>query len=198
MTIQFIPILGRKIRFVQTGQNWDNKDNYVHIRRIEILSDDKKYSEGVFASLVKLSENQDPHKCPVKINSYCFDYSYFYLLDAEINASTFNHENSWFQIELSSGSAVLTGFRLKKYRLNVLKNFKIICTDDVNKSEELWTQLIEINEKTEDEHYLLDIYNFPHPSPPTRFIRLIQTGPNWENNYFLTFLHLDFFGCYFY
>ena len=29
-----------------------------------------------------------------------------------------------------------------------------------------------------------------------RFIRLIQTGPNWNNNDYLLFYHLDFFGYY--
>lgn len=57
--------------------------------------------------------------------------------------------------------------------------------------------LIEINEKTYNEHKDTDIYEFQHSSPPIKFIRLIQEGRNWNNDDFLLFFHLDFFGMYF-
>ena len=100
---------------------------------------------------------------------------------------------------MTRGIAVLNGFRLKKGNNSSVKlrNFKLICTDDSSKPESSWTTLIEINEKTENEHEILDIYEFPHPSPPTRFVRIVQTGKNWGDNWFLLFYHFDLFGSYF-
>ena len=68
---------------------------------------------------------------------------------------------------------------------------------DANKPLNSWTTLIEIKEKAEDEHQKLDIYEFPRQSPPVKYVRLIQTGPTWNDKLFLMFFHLDFFGYYF-
>ena len=73
----------------------------------------------------------------------------------------------------------------------------MICTDDSSKPESSWTTLIEINEETENEHEQLGIYEFPHPSPPTRIVRLVQTGENWSDELNLMFVHFDLFGSYF-
>ena len=105
-------------------------------------------------------------------------------------------ENSWFQIEFPKGKAIINGFRLKRCVQDKLQQYKIICTDDVYKPLEEWITLIEIDEKSKTEHEILDIYEFPQPSPPIKFIRLIQTGPNWDDNHYLEFYHLDFFGSY--
>ena len=102
-----------------------------------------------------------------------------------------------FKFELTRGTAVLNGFRLFKCSCNMPKSYKLICTDDSSKPELSWTTLIEINEKTENEHEILDIYEFPHPSPPTRFVRLVLTGKNWSDQLHLQFLHFDLFGSYF-
>ena len=94
--------------------------------------------------------------------------------------------------------AILNGFRLKRYSYpDLMKSYKIICSDDINKPIETWTTLIEINEKTKEDHKQLDIYEFPRSSPLTKFIRLIQTGPNWNNDIRLKFYHFDLFGTYF-
>ena len=85
---------------------------------------------------------------------------------------------------------------MKRCHPNKMRSYKIICTDDVYKAEEEWTTLIEINEETENEHKQLDIYEFTQPSPPTKYVRLIQTGPNWNNTLNLKFYHFDLFGNY--
>lgn len=41
-------------------------------------------------------------------------------------------------------------------------------------------------------------YKFSKPSPPAKFIRIVQTEPNWENCLQLKFAHFDIFGAYFY
>ncbi|KAK8845928.1 hypothetical protein M9Y10_020863 [Tritrichomonas musculus] len=197
MTVSFAPIRGRKVRFTQTGPNWDDGSNFLHIRGIELLSTDPKYSRGVFATLVGESENEDPHKCPVTISASHFDFNSFHSLNAEHNISTYPRENSWFQVELTRGTAVLNGFRLKRCSSGKLRSYKVICTDDSSKPESSWTTLIEINEETENEHGQLDIYEFPPPSPPTRFVRLVQTDKNWSDNSYFKFYHFDLFGSYF-
>ena len=197
MTVSFAPIRGRKVRFTQTGPNWDEGDNFLFIKGIELLSTDSKYSRGVFSTLVSESENEDPHKCPVIISAKYFDFNSFHALNAKYNICTYPRENSWFQVELTRGTAVLNGFRLRRCSPEKLRSYKVICTDDSSKPESSWTTLIEIHEKTKNEHELLDIYEFPQPSPPTRFIRLIQTRPNWIDDTRLEFIHFDLFGEYF-
>ena len=78
-----------------------------------------------------------------------------------------------------------------------MKSYKIICTDDHNKPEEGWTTLIEVKEEIENEHELLDIYEFSQPSPPVKYVRLIQIRANWGNKLHLMFYHFDLFGNYF-
>ena len=197
MNIDIEPMKGRIIRIINKGKNWD-KDKYsMNLQRIEILSSEAKYSKGVFATLIESNSKRDPHKCGVHITSTNFGFNSFHMIDAAANISTDNQENSWFQVELTKGTAIISGFRLKKGNSCKLKNFKIVGTDDINKPIDRWSTLIEINEKTENDHKQLDIYNLPKPSPPIKFIRLIQTGKGWNNDEFLIFYHLDFFGYYF-
>ena len=197
MTVNFEPIHGRKIRFIQKGPNWDENTNFLYIKGIELLSSESRYSKGVFKTLVDESEDKDPHKCPVIISASYFDFNNFYRVDSKINTYTYDFENSWFQVELTRGTAILNGFRLKRCGKFRLKSYKLICTFFSSKPESSWTKLIEINEKSNDEHGLLDIYEFPHPSPPTRFVRLVQTGRGWNNDLQLRFFHFDLFGSYF-
>lgn len=77
-----------------------------------------------------------------------------------------------------------------------MRSYKIICTEDAFKAEEEWTTLIEIKESKEDEHKILDIYKFSQPSPPTKYVKLIQTGPKWDGSRQLNFYHFDLFGDY--
>ena len=197
MTVSFAPIRCRKVRFTQTGPNWDKGNNFLLIKGTELLSTDSKYSRGVFSTLVGERENEDQRKCPVIISAPSFDFNSFHSPNAEYVICTHPYENSWFQVELTRGTAVLNGFRLKRCNPGKLRSYKVICTDDSSKPESSWTILIEINEKTENEHELLDIYEFAHPNPPTRIVRLVQTGKNWSDNLHLHFFHFDLFGSYF-
>ncbi|KAK8883083.1 hypothetical protein M9Y10_045731 [Tritrichomonas musculus] len=197
MTVNFIPVRGRIVRFIQTGPNWDKGSNFLNIKGFELLSSESKYSKGVFATLVNESKSKDQHKCPVVASAYNFDFNRFHSIDTKSNIYTFGFKNSWFQIELTRGTAVLSGFRLMRCNPEKIRNFKLICTNDPRMPESSWTKLIEINEKTEKEHKVIDIYEFPNPSPPTKFVRIVQTGHNWVNDDFLVFQHFDLFGFYF-
>ena len=84
MTVSFAPIRGRKVRFTQTGPNWDDGSHFLRIKGIELLSTDSKYSRGVFATLVGESENEDPHKCPVTISASYFDFNGFHSINADL------------------------------------------------------------------------------------------------------------------
>ncbi|KAK8840226.1 hypothetical protein M9Y10_031171 [Tritrichomonas musculus] len=197
MTINFRQVSGKKIRFTQTVPNWDKGTNYILIKRIEILSNEKKYAGGVFSTLIKSSLGRDPHIIPVFITSDGYGFNTFYSEKITGNTSTLNEENAWFQIELTQGFAILNGFLLHRGDPWVIRSFKIICTDDIRRPIDSWLTLFEINEKKEGEHRMNEIYLFDRPSPILRIIRLIQTGPNWCNNHFLKFFHFDFFGVYF-
>ena len=200
LTLKIKPIPCRKIRFIQTGPNWDKNTNYLFIKRIELLSGEPKYSTGIFSTLIKRNEHNDPHKIHVFITTSDFDLNRYYLLDSMNNPKdniwTRNKKNSWFQIEFTSGFSILNGFRMKRCEVDKLKSYKIICTDDVNKPINDWTTLIKIDEIDKDEHEDPSIYTFSRPSPPTRFVRIIMTDKNWDDNYSIIFYHLDFFGKY--
>ncbi|KAK8857398.1 hypothetical protein M9Y10_015803 [Tritrichomonas musculus] len=194
MKILFDPISCSTFRFVQKGPNW-NGSNFLSIKRIEFLSSEPKYSGGVFNALVSSCPNKDPHLCPAIISSSNFDFNTFHSLNPQSTICTFALENSWFQIELTSGFAILKGFRIKYCNSCRIKSCKIICTDDVKKPIDDWTTLIEIKQ-TNQYRYIPDTYEFSQFSPPARYIRLIQTGPNSEKNLFLKFRHFDLFGIY--
>ena len=55
---------------------------------------------------------------------------------------------------------------------------------------------MKINEKTQNDHKLLDVYKFEQPSLPVKIIRIIQTGKNWSEDKNLRICHIDFFGFY--
>ena len=192
MTIQFDAIQGTKIQFIQTGQSWDRKSHKINIKRIEILSSEDKFSKGVFTTLIESSENHDPHKCPVIVSATSHDNNSFYLSDTNKNVYMTNI-NQWFQIEFICGQVILCGFRLKKGKITKIKNFKIICTNDVNKPEENWETLFEINEQEQND---FATYEFNQPSHPIKFVRLMQIGTSWNNQKAFSFKHLDFFGAY--
>lgn len=75
-----------------------------------------------------------------------------------------------------------------------MKSYKIICTDDANKSIDKWISLSEIDEKSKDEHQIFDIYKFPQQSPPVKFVRIVLNGRNWSDKFLLIFYHFDLFG----
>ena len=196
MKIEIEKINGRIIRIVQTGPNWDTGTNFVNVKRIEILSDDQKYSKGVFATLIENCPAKDPHKCSVHITAKNYDFDSYIRIDSKLSICTSFMQNSWFQIELTKGKILINGFRLKRTKSNKLKSFKIIGTDDIKKPLDSWMTLTEINEKNINEHQMLDVYKIVQPNKPLKIIRLVQTGPNWNNQNFLMFHHFDIFGTY--
>lgn len=123
-----------------------------------LLSPEDKYSKGVFAALAAESENNDPRRCPVIISAKWYDHNRFHSINSKSVTWTYPWKNSWFQVELTKGVAILYGFRLKKNNSSKLKSYKLICTDDSRNPESAWTILIEINEKSENEHE--NIYEF--------------------------------------
>lgn len=192
MTINFSPTNGSCVRFVQTGPNWEN-GNVLFIKRFELLSPEEKYRKnGVFSTLIEESENKDPRKSKVWICATSFDLNSIHLTKSN-NASYCDGQNAWFQVELTHGSAILTGFRIA--RKSLLKSYKVIATDDNNKPIESWTKLFEINE--EDNKKILIWHDFLHPSPLVRFVRIVTTGPDWEGKNYLHLSNFDMFGYYF-
>lgn len=197
MKIKFNEVSGKKIRFIQTGPSWDKDTNYILIKRIEILSNERKYVHGVFSTLINSSISRDPHRISVFITSEGYGFNTFYSDNITGNTSTLNEENAWFQIELAQGLGIFNGFVLKRGNKWTVKSFKIICTDDIRRPIDSWLTLFEMNEKREGEHQLNEVYLFDRPSPIVRIVRIVQTGQNWSDNHFLKFHHFDLFGIYF-
>lgn len=77
-----------------------------------------------------------------------------------------------------------------------IKSFKIVASDVLNKPIESWYELINIRENPRNDEKKCVIYNLEHPSPPVRFVRVIQTEPNWDGNRRLIIYHFDIFGYY--
>lgn len=196
MEIRFKCIKGKKLRIIFTS-NWNQNPKFIELKKIEIISSEEKYSKGVFWTFINECKTYDPHKSHIYISSTRFDFNSFFLLDAEYTICTGSENNPWFQIELTQGIAILTGFRLKRYFYSKMKEYKIIATENFDKPIENWILLFEINEKSENEHEDPFIYKFSTPSPPIRFVRLVQTGGNWKNELLLQFNHFEIFGTYF-
>lgn len=193
MIININPRNGRSIKFINGGENCEQNEDHQHLGKIEILSNDPEYQNGVFDKLIRSSKSHDPHKCEVLFSATNFDFHSFYLIGNSKSICTSSDGNLWFQIEFINGLAVLTGFRLAKCRWTRMKNFKVIATDDCNKLLNAWTTLIEVNEHQN----LFDIFTFENPSPLIKFIRIVQIGKTWEDRNYMAFHHLDFFGYYF-
>ena len=201
MTININPKEGKVVKFVLTGPQWEdhrNKDNVIHVclKRFEILSEDQKYSKGVFDTLVQSCENQDPHKCNVLNSASLYDFNSFYLIDNTKQICTCGKkEKSWFQIELTKGLAVISHCRIKMISEDLyLKSFRIVGSNDCNIPVDEWKEIYSVDD---NKHELLDIYEFPKPSPPIKYVRLIMIEVKNPKYNYLAFYHLDFFGYYF-
>lgn len=195
-TIDIPVTIGKSITFVSTGINWDENNFFLFFSRFEILSNDAKYSNGVFSTLVNQAPNHDPHKSRILISATNLSPTSLH----QINSNTFMSVigvGKWIQVELIHGSAILIGFRLTRTKQITLKSFKIICTDDEKLPLESWMTLIEVNEESRDEHNLLNSYMFDRPSPPVRFIRIVNMSLNWAEKKSMKIQHFELFGTYF-
>lgn len=190
MNVKFEVCQGKKVRFKQTGPSLDKGRNFLFFKRFELLSPD--FPDGVFSSFIKSSK--DPHRCPVYLSASLFDFNSFTSLSPRYNISI-PGKDQFFQIELTRGVAVLTGCRIKRWDRNLLRHYKIVCSDDSRKPLDLWTTLLEVDEKSKDEHKILDTYMFQYPSPPAKFLRIIY-GLTWNDNYYFNIYHFDLFGVY--
>ena len=94
MTINFDSTYGKNIRFIQTGPNWDCNTNFLSIKRIELLSIGKKYSEGVFSTLIRDSGKIDSHFSHVIISSSNFDFNSIHSINSNKIICTFSKKNS--------------------------------------------------------------------------------------------------------
>lgn len=193
MIVKFDSISCQKVKLIQTESNWDIGNNCLNIQRIELLSPEEKYKKGVFSKLVSMSPSKDPHKCPVIISSSCFDFNTFHLLGSSKNICLYGRQNAWFQIELTGGFAIIHGFRILRFKGIKLKSYKIICTNDVSLPTNEWETLMEVGQNDADEP---EIFQFEKPSPPVRFVRIIQAKEDWFDDLFLAFYHFDIFGVY--
>lgn len=117
---------------------------------------------------------------------------YFYLLKTDHWITTHSCPNSWFQIELTKGYAILTGFRFRKIEDYETLHYQIIATDYKNKEERLWKKLYDI--ENEKETYV--VRKFSELSPRVKFVRLVQTKKNPKSSKCLIF-NSSFFGYYF-
>lgn len=197
LLISFDQIACKKLTFrIKDSAAFDHIHEYISLNGIELLSTEEKYYKGVFAALIENNESHDPHKCPVIITASNYDFSSFFLISGSHSISTFNQEDSWFQIEFTKSNVILDGFRLKRSKSNKLKVFKVIGTDDINKPIEKWSTLVEVNEQESNEFHIFDVFQFQQPSEPIKVVRIIQTESNWSCNFHLIIMHIDFFGKY--
>lgn len=104
-----------------------------NFKKIEIYSPESDI--GVFAQLINESEHHDSHRCSVFMSSSCFDTNHFYRFQPEddlypYHIVTHNVENSWFQVKLTNGYAILTGYRFQKIEWHKTLNYKIMASYD--------------------------------------------------------------------
>lgn len=197
MLIEFEQRSCRTIQIKQTGDNWDQKQddtNYPNrvfgLKKVDLKT---RNNESVFRRL--LNQYKNPHHCGVHISWQYSSFDSFMKLDnfyVIINKACYNN---WFQISLTKGAAIIKGFRLKRTKTDMLKNYKIIVSDDDKRPTREWFLLFEILESDQNEHKVFDIYE-TKLSPPIRNIRIVNEGLNWSGNNTLIFSHFDVFGYY--
>ncbi|KAK8839644.1 hypothetical protein M9Y10_032010 [Tritrichomonas musculus] len=186
----------KTIKIVPDNKEFANNDKseaYPHIKSIELLSPDPKYSEGYFKTLLKENESHDPHKIGVLLSAYRYDFNNFHLHGIKKkNTSSLNKPNQWFQIEFNEGMAIITGFRYRSPVEHKLQHYKIVATDDVKKDISLWVTLYENDEDKTDTEVS---HQFSWIRWPMKAVRIIQTQKNKNNE--LKFFYFDIFGFYF-
>lgn len=190
MIIKFQEERGKIVRFIKKGCGWDKRESII-IGKIEILSPEKRFSEGVFATLINESKEKDPHKCNVFISATNYDPNFFHLCDTSHKVLVSISGHSWFQVELIKGSAIISGFRIKAINF---KCFKIIATNDCKESEDNWVTLFDSTNDEDDQKF--NISKAIDPSPPVSFIRIVKTNVDVKNNGAFEFKHFEIFGDY--
>ncbi|KAK8844441.1 hypothetical protein M9Y10_024299 [Tritrichomonas musculus] len=181
----------KSLDFMFQGDN-DGKIHCFRLNGIELFTPE---NNAIFQSLLE-SHNHDRHKCGVFLKASHYDTNYFYLKDNSNHWITTNNVAfSWLQIELTKGYTILTGFKLRKTETFKTLHYKIIATDDKNKEEHLWKTLYKTEDKGKDEVNIVRVFN--ELSPRIKFIRIVHTGKNSQNNFELKLNNFDIFGYYF-
>lgn len=188
----------KKIKIIPNNNeklvNFDKKNNeaYLRMKKIELFSPDPRYSDGYFKTLIKESFHKNSRKIGVNLSSSRYDFNKFHLHDVNYpHTTTFDKQNSWFQIELTKCFAFVNGFRLKclSKEFQPLK-YKIIATYDYKDDETMWHTLYEGNDKNPEP---IILKKFSMLSPPVKFIRIVQLDKN-SVDYELKVHHFDIFG----
>lgn len=192
MTINFDENNAKSVRLLFIDKNWNNDNFTVELKRVEFLSPNQEYSQGVFAKLVDECENKDPHRCDVLLSASEFDFNSFFLVDSKRRLLTFKTKAE-FQIEMTKGTVIIHAIRMRN---NKIKSFKIVASDNKNKKIEKWFELINVREKPMKDDKKSELFILNQPSPPVRFVRVIQTEPTWDGDKRLIIYHFDIFGYY--
>ena len=67
--------MAKSVRLLFNGKNWSHNTFAIGLKRVEFLSQNEEYSQGVFAKIVNECENKDPHRCGVYISAVEFDFN---------------------------------------------------------------------------------------------------------------------------
>lgn len=191
-TIQFSPQMTQKLTIQQNG------GTPFELRNIEFASLDDEFPEGVFKKMLQ-NAGGDPHKINVKITAKNFDLETFYSINELSNISTFSEDVNWFQVEFMEGKMHVTGYRLKRAQVFLLRGWKIYGSDDDSFPLSEWFLIDERYEKKQLQYSALDYYEVKDDkrNKGFRFIRLVSDVEKWNGTKNLTFYNLDFFGDYY-
>ncbi|OHT11062.1 hypothetical protein TRFO_03972 [Tritrichomonas foetus] len=188
-TFNFPPKIGKQIKFVQTSRGHGEKDNYLNFKKFEILSPEKKYSKGIFKTLVEESNN-DPHLSDVFISSTRFHFNSIFLLKGENNnVWTFNNDNQWIQIDFLYSSVIVSKIKFKRFDSDDINMYEIKGSNDKNSDISKWVLIYE-KKKNINPIELIEEISFDSCGP-YKFIRLIQTKKKNES---LKLYYFDVFG----
>ena len=122
------------------------------------------------------------------------------LVDYQNNEQNFYHSTNdnhdiYICFDMKDRRIQMTSYSIKSYAGGSnwynLKNWKIEVSEDGNE----WTTIDEhSNDSTLNNSRAIGTFKIQHETKFYRFIRLHQTGPNWNNGNYLVFYCIEFYG----
>lgn len=182
----------KKLRLEKFGENWSNT-NFFRIMHIDFFSDDPRFQgKGVFEQFIEEAPDKDAHKSMVYVTASNFDFRFYHQIDPKRSICTLYDDSfPWFQIELASGSVVISGYRLIQNSNFPLTNWTVEGSNDKTQWELIHHQVFE-------DDFMVNTFFFIRGSnKPFKYIRIVNRQCDGDETMKLRFRHFDIFGTFY-
>jgi hypothetical protein len=189
LVIEFDEVVTNQFKIQQTGENWQRHQHF-RIGKIEFLSPDPAYSNGVFGTLFK-KHRTAIHQF-IEVRARDCDLAGFHEPDNATIIRTSDGIEEWIQVEIVGGKLAPSCYRLRRWSHYRLLSWSLKASNNETLPMEKWAIVDRRTEGQQDEHKDFEV--FPVASGPFRYFRLVCEGPNGDNTSHLVLQHMDLFG----